>query len=42
MKNIVLLAEKRLHLAESDKRIQGLVDGIFWERNSQEIEIKNK
>lgn len=30
-----LLAEKRIALAETDKTIQGFVDGIFWERNSQ-------
>ena len=29
-----LLTEKRLKLAESDKRIQGFENGIFWERNS--------
>ncbi len=27
-------AEKRLAMAESDKKIQGYRDGIFWERNS--------
>jgi site-specific DNA-methyltransferase (adenine-specific) len=26
---------KRLQLAESDTRIQGYADGVFWERNSQ-------
>ena len=29
-----LLAEKRLHLAQSDTSIQGYVDGVFWERNT--------
>ena len=29
-----LLAEKRLKLAESEKRIQGFEKGVFWERNS--------
>lgn len=29
-----LLAAKRLHLAESDKSIQGFEDGVFWERNT--------
>jgi len=33
-KQYCLLAAKRLHLAESDKRIQGYSDGVFWERNS--------
>lgn len=28
------MAEKRLHLAEQDTRIQGYHDGVFWERNS--------
>ncbi len=27
------LAEKRLEMAETDKRIQGYTDGVFWERN---------
>ena len=29
------LAQKRLHLAEKDARIQGYDDGVFWERNSR-------
>lgn len=29
-----LLAAKRLEMAESEKAIQGLKDGVFWERNS--------
>lgn len=29
-----LLTEKRLEMAESDRSIQGYIDGIFWERNS--------
>jgi site-specific DNA-methyltransferase (adenine-specific) len=29
-----LLAEKRLAAAEQDLRIQGLADGVFWERNT--------
>ncbi len=28
-----LYAEKRLLLSDTDKRIQGLSDGTFWERN---------
>ncbi len=28
------LAEKRLHLAESNPAIQGYEDGVFWERNT--------
>ncbi len=27
------IAEKRLEMAETDKRIQGYADGVFWERN---------
>ncbi|CAN5619184.1 adenine-specific DNA-methyltransferase [soil metagenome] len=30
-----LLAAKRLAMAEQDASIQGVVDGVFWERNSQ-------
>lgn len=29
-----LLAAKRLELAETDTSIQGLTDGVFWERNT--------
>ena len=29
-----LLAEKRLQLAEGDRRVQGFTDGVFWERNT--------
>ncbi|MBN1995165.1 MAG: site-specific DNA-methyltransferase [Anaerolineae bacterium] len=29
------LAEKRLERAETDKRIQGYEEGVFWERNSK-------
>ena len=28
-------AEKRLEMAESDSSIQGYVNGVFWDRNSQ-------
>jgi site-specific DNA-methyltransferase (adenine-specific) len=28
------LAEKRLHMADHSRAIQGYTDGIFWERNS--------
>ena len=30
-----LLAQKRLELADADNSIQGLDDGVFWERNSK-------
>jgi len=36
------LAEKRLEMADSDKSIQGYMDGVFWERNSlDDQKIKN-
>lgn len=31
------LAQKRLALADTDRRIQGFSDGVFWERNSQPV-----
>ena len=34
-----VLTAKRLEMAKKDKTIQGFVDGVFWERNSQ---VKNK
>ena len=34
------LAEKRLTLAETDKRIQGYEDGVFWERNTLSEQVK--
>ena len=33
-KHYACLAEKRLKLAELDNRIQGYIDGVFWERNT--------
>ncbi len=35
-----LYAAKRLRLAESDKKIQGYTDGVFWERNSLREQTK--
>jgi len=35
------LAEKRLELAEEDKKIQGYEDGIFWERNTLTEQVKS-
>lgn len=32
-KYFACVAEKRLEMAETDKRIQGYADGVFWERN---------
>jgi site-specific DNA-methyltransferase (adenine-specific) len=36
------LAEKRLKLAEQDKKIQGYEDGVFWERNTLLAQIKRQ
>jgi site-specific DNA-methyltransferase (adenine-specific) len=33
-------AEKRIHLAETDTSIQGYVDGVFWERNTLNVQQK--
>jgi len=33
-------AEKRLEIAEKDSSIQGYVDGVFWERNSLNVQQK--
>ena len=35
-------AEKRLHMAETDKAIQGYADGVFWERNTNSLQKKYK
>lgn len=37
-----LLAEKRLMKADSDKTIQGYFDGVFWERNSLNLQKKSQ
>lgn len=37
-----LLAEKRLEIAEQDKSIQGYVDGVFWERNTLNDQVRNR
>jgi site-specific DNA-methyltransferase (adenine-specific) len=36
------LALKRLDIAETDKKIQGYEDGIFWERNTLIDQVKNQ
>jgi site-specific DNA-methyltransferase (adenine-specific) len=36
------LAEKRLELAEKEKRIQGYEDGVFWERNTLIQQVKSQ
>ncbi|NWG29596.1 MAG: site-specific DNA-methyltransferase [Ignavibacteriaceae bacterium] len=36
------LAEKRLELAETNKRIQGYEDGVFWERNTLMEQVKSQ
>jgi len=35
-------AEKRLALADNDKNIQGFSGGVFWERNTLNIQINKK
>ncbi len=39
-KKFACIAEKRLQLAENNKRIQGFVNGYFWERNTYPVEKK--
>ncbi|MEZ5360552.1 MAG: site-specific DNA-methyltransferase [Candidatus Zixiibacteriota bacterium] len=36
-----LLAARRLELAESEQSVQGLVDGVFWERNTHRLQKKS-
>jgi len=36
-----LYAEKRLKMAESDPAIQGYFNGVFWERNTLQLGIRN-
>jgi len=36
-----LIAAKRLHLAEVDTAIQGYKDGVFWERNTLNMQKKH-
>lgn len=35
-------AEKRLEMADNDKTIQGYTDGVFWERNTAEIQKRKR
>ncbi|MGP1521452.1 MAG: DNA-methyltransferase [Treponema sp.] len=37
-----MLAEKRLQMADMDKEIQGYSDGVFWERNTINLQRKLK
>ncbi|MGP1415025.1 MAG: DNA-methyltransferase [Treponema sp.] len=37
-----MLAEKRLQMADIDKEIQGYSDGVFWERNTINLQRKLK
>ena len=41
-KQYCVWAEKRLHMAETDKTIQGYADGVFWERNTGSLQKKYK
>jgi site-specific DNA-methyltransferase (adenine-specific) len=36
------LAEKRLALADTENGIQGYADGVFWERNTLNLQPKKK
>lgn len=36
-----LWAEKRIKIADTDKSIQGYFDGVFWERNSLNLQQKS-
>ncbi len=36
------LALKRLDIAETEKKIQGYEDGVFWERNTLSEQVKSK
>jgi site-specific DNA-methyltransferase (adenine-specific) len=36
-----LLSEKRLELAEENRGIQGFTDGVFWERNTLQAQVRN-
>lgn len=39
-KQYCVWAEKRLEMAENDKTIQGYTDGVFWERNTNNLQEK--
>ena len=40
--NYCLLALKRLEMAETDARIQGYDDGVFWERNAGQNHLRKR
>lgn len=35
-------AQKRLEMAEEDRKIQGYADGVFWERNTARLQHRKK
>ena len=37
-----LYALKRLQMAEEDRKIQGYVNGVFWERNTRPRDLGSK
>ena len=41
-KQYCVWAEKRLEMADNDSSIQGYTDGVFWERNTNALQKKNK
>lgn len=40
-KKYALLTQKRLAIADEDKSIQGYFEGVFWERNTLQAQIKS-
>ncbi len=40
--NFACIAEKRLHLADENQSIQGFKDGVFWERNTLNLQNRKK
>jgi site-specific DNA-methyltransferase (adenine-specific) len=37
-----LWTEKRLAIAETDKTIQGYSNGVFWERNTLNLQLREQ
>ena len=41
-KEYCCLAEKRIEMADKEKSIQGYFDGVFWDRNSLNLQKKEQ
>ena len=41
-KEFACLAQRRLEIAENSKEIQGYENGVFWERNSLKMQMKER